>query len=192
MTGQPPPDDVRALWQEQPTEPLAMPVNEIREKAAKFEKKVNRRNRREYFAAAYVVTAAAVYVVMGSNPVVKIACGLMIAGALFVVYHLHSRASARTLPFHVSFEKCLDFYRSELVRQRDLLRSVWWWYIGPLVPGLVVFGWEIADVRSDRMRGDWWIAIMTLMLVSVLGLNWWGARKLQRQIDELDSLRNDR
>ena len=33
---------------------------------------------------------------------------------------------------------CLEFHRSELVRQRDLLRSVWWWYLLPFVPGMLL------------------------------------------------------
>ena len=96
------------------------------------------------------------------------------------------------MPFDATYNTCLDFYRSELVRQRDLLRSIWLWYIGPFVTGFIVFGWGTADMSPDRPQGGWWNAVpMAVIFLVVMGLNWRAARKLQRQVDELDVLRRE-
>jgi len=64
---------------------------------------------------------------------------MTIAGALFVAYQLHRRASSETAPAATEFEQCLGFHRRGLERQRDALENVWSWYLGPLIPGLAVF-----------------------------------------------------
>jgi len=180
---------MRALWQEQPAEPLTMPVNEIRERAAKFEKAIKRRDLNEYLAAAFVVAAFSLCIAIIPNTIVKIGCGLIIAGHLYVSWHMHHRGSARALPFDAAFGSCLSFHRSELVRRRDLLRGVLFWYIGPLIPGYAVFIWGMADMLAGRVQAVIQAAIlMVVVALAVLGLNWWGGRKLQRQIDELDDL----
>jgi hypothetical protein len=181
--------DMRALWQTQPAEPLTRPVNEIRERAAKFEKTIKRRDLKEYLAAAFVVAAFSLCMVIIPNTIVKIGCGLIIAGHLYVSWHLYREGSASTLPFDAVFGTCLSYHRSELMRQRDLLRGVLFWYIGPLIPGYAVFIWGIADMLAGRLQAVIQAAIlMVVVALAVLGLNWWGARKLQRQIDELDDL----
>jgi hypothetical protein len=83
----------------------------------------------------------------------------------------------------------LEFYRRELERQRDLLQSVWLWYLGPLIPGPVVL--MVAKVRiypgQLRLFGLN-LGAFTLFFVLVWMLNQRGARRLQSRIDELDSL----
>jgi Flp pilus assembly protein TadB len=101
------------------------------------------------------------------------------------MWQLHRRARARPLPEALA-GSLMEFHRAELARQRDALRSVWRWYIGPLVPGLVLFlcGRQIEN-------GSWQpaaFAIVALLLAGVVVLNLHAARRLQRQIDKLDQL----
>ena len=81
----------------------------------------------------------------------------------------------------------MHFHRRELVRQRDLLRSVLWWYIGPFVPGLVVFG---SGVTPRRGAGSLLNAMPLSLHVRLGGLwlNRRAAARLDRQIAELDNL----
>jgi hypothetical protein len=72
------------------------------------------------------------------------------AGTLCIVVQIYKRASPVTLPVDLALTASLEFHRRELVRQRDLLRSVWRWYIGPIVPGLVVF---YAGIKPQRGAG---------------------------------------
>ena len=83
-------------------------------------------------------------------------------------------------------------YREELRRQQSALRTVWLWYLGPLVPGLVLFtigmGRLIEHAPGSR-RPMWpFVVVMVAVFAAVWLLNLWGARRLQHQIDELSSL----
>jgi hypothetical protein len=90
------------------------------------------------------------------------------------------------------------FHREQLVRQRDALRSVWLWYLAPLVPGGVLH-W-IAVSQADLARGNVVAALATsavgiLVMVLVFGGIYWlnlkAARNLQAEIDSMDRLNQD-
>jgi len=52
-------------------------------------------------------------------------------------------------------QSCIDFHRSELMRQHDLLATVWSWYLLPFTPGLVVFLIGLTQIAfPDRARGS--------------------------------------
>ena len=91
----------------------------------------------------------------------------------------------------------LEFFKRELERQRDLLQNVGKWYLGPLVPGLVII--TIASARSNPGHLRHFALFLTVyglfvvfLFVYIWKLNHRAARKLQRQIDELDALREPR
>lgn len=187
------PDDVKNLWQGQPVESPQISLTDLHPKARKFEKRVRWRNRREYAGVAIVIASFGYYIGEFPTPVVRIGCGLVIAGALFVVYALHKRGSARPVPAEMAYRTCLDFHRSELQRQRDLLRTVWSWYLLPFVPGLAVF---LTGLAVEQMGGRWRPVIVFALVCAVLftaleRLNRWAARNIQRQIDALSTLEKE-
>jgi Flp pilus assembly protein TadB len=102
------------------------------------------------------------------------------------VYQLYSRASAKTVPADLGLTGSLEFHRRELVRQRDMVESVWSWYLAPFVPGLLVF---IKGVFPKHGPG---FVLALAFHALVFGGIWWlnrrGARRLTRQIAELDNL----
>ena len=80
----------------------------------------------------------------------------------------------------------LDFYRAELVRQRDLSKDRWG-YLLPFVPGvaLALFGGGFEDRPRSQLT-----AIAVFGVVLFLGIAWWNAhtaRSLQNDIDGLDA-----
>jgi len=164
------------------------PHDQIVHKAQEFEKKIRWRNLREYAAAILVIAAFGTYIVIFENPAIRLGSSLIIAAAAYVVWHLHRRGAARDLPAAGGFSACLDFYRAELARQRDLLRSVWLWYVAPFIPGFIVLGLGSAQANPDR-SGSFVNAIsVALVVLVIVWLNRHGARKLQREIDGLDAL----
>ena len=192
MTNDPPPHDMSKVWQNQSVEVVQMSLDEIRRKAHKFENRISRRNRREYIAVAVVIAVCTGRIVISNNLVVNIGGGLLIAGLLYIVYQIHKKGSARTIPSDAAFANGIAFYRSELERQRDLNRQVWSWYIGPLLPVWWLPTWGLAaaneySVRSLMVRGT--VVILVFVVVGVL--NQRAARKLQRQIDALDALEKE-
>jgi len=182
------PDDIRSVWQNQPVENTPMPLEEIRRKAQAFEKRISRRNLREYAGAAIGIAWYTFYIFKFHSLVIRAGSVLVIAGVLYVVVQLYRRASSGNLPADLGVAASIEFHRRELVRQRDLLRSVWRWYIGPIVPGLIVF-----SVGSIPPHSPVWVYFMLFLffLVTLGGIVWLnhrGAIRLDRQIAELDNL----
>jgi len=186
MPNEPLPDDIRDVWQNQPVEVTPMPLEEIRRKARQFEKRIGRRNVREYVGAAIAIAAFTFYIFKFPSPMIRAGSALIIAGMICIAIQIYKRASPGTLPADAPLTESIAFHRSELVRQRDLLRSVLWWYIGPIIPGLVVF-WAGITPR----HGAGWL-VTALPMVCIFALIVWAnhraAIRLERQIAELDSL----
>jgi hypothetical protein len=92
------------------------------------------------------------------------------------------------LPADFGVVASIEFHRRELVRQRDMLRSVWRWYIAPIVPGLAVF-----SAGTLPQHSPWWMfLLLALFFLAIFGgivwLNRRAADRLDRQIAELDNL----
>jgi hypothetical protein len=188
MENELPPENLKSLWQNQSVEPVQMSLEEIRQKAERFQKKIRHRNLREYGAA--VIVFALFGYSMWRNPEMRLACGLILAGTVYVLYQLHTRGAAKTVPESLALGTCIDFHRRELERQRDLSRDIGKWYLLPFVPGLFAF----IAVPLLHLPPDKWIRVLPFTLFCAAGfygiwrLNQRGADRLQRQIDELDSM----
>ena len=127
------------LWQQSSGEPPRFNPEEFRDTIKRFERRIRRRNLGEYAAAALVMGIFACYAWIFPTLLLRAGCGLVIAGTAYVVYQLHGKASARPTPAELGLRNCVDFQRSQLVRQRDALKAVWSWYLLPFVPGMAVF-----------------------------------------------------
>jgi hypothetical protein len=196
------PSSVAGLWQSQPTEPHQIAPEQFHRKMQKFERKIAWRNIREYVAGAFVVVAFGYYAFMFSTLLVRIGCGFLIAGVLYVMCELHRRASAQPASAELAPSSCVEFQRRQLVRQRDALRSVWSWYLLPFIPGMFLFlcglfefAMRIAQAAGKPFHVGAAIASFSLISACVAAvffavwkLNQWAANKLQVQIDELDAL----
>lgn len=193
------------LWQGQPTEPTRMSPEDFRNRMRKFERTIARRNIGEYVASTFVVILFAFYAWKFPTLSLRIGCGLIIAGTLYVVYQLHRRASAKPAPAEWALTSCIEFQRQQMTRQRDALQSVLMWYLLPFLPGMIVFLLGLFQFVMDIARSagrpfPMGIAIasfsfialcITAVFFAVWKLNNWAAKKLQVQIDELDALTKD-
>jgi len=192
MPNEAPPNGIRRLWHDQGEEPVKMSLDEIRRKAQQHRRKILRRNSREYVAAAFVVAVFGYYIWHFHDWFHRIGSVLVIAGAVCVVYQLHRRGSAASAPSDLGLTTGLAFYRQELERQRDLLQSVWRWYLGPFIPGLAVFTLGAAITNPARspyawLFAGWYALVVAIGLLLVARLNQRAAGRLQRQIDELNA-----
>jgi len=171
-----------------------MSLEEIRRRAGRFQRRIWWRNAREYAAVAIVVVVFGYYCKLFPSPVMRAGSVMTIAGALYVAYQFHRRASSEAAPAAAEFEHCLGFHRRGLERQRDALESIWSWYLGPLIPGLAVFiaGTAItAPIGPIRYR-----VLMAVVSSAAVGVAFWlvaqlnrsAARKLQTQIENLQAL----
>ena len=161
-----------------------MDIGELRKKALEFERRVRNRNWREYGAALLVAVACVWMLVAAPRWHVKAGAALSMVGIAAVCWNLYRKGSAEVLPDGAVVSR--DWYRKELERQRDLLRDVWKWYLGPMVPGMVMwFGGGLLE-HPER----WRVTAVTFgigvaVFVVVGRLNTQAARRLDKEINSL-------
>jgi hypothetical protein len=179
-------DDAQALWQSQPRGDAVISLEEIRERARRMERRVARRNLREYAAAPFVLAAYGLTLWAGRSGVVRIGAGLVMAATIFVLYQIRLRGTAASLPADLALRSALEFHRSQLVRQRDLLRSVWSWALLPFVPGmlLMLIGASLARPEWMRLIIAYAISFASLM-IGLHILNRRAAARIQHLLDRL-------
>ena len=189
MTGKP--LDPQTLWQNQPTEYDPMTLADIHRKAHVFEAKVRRRNLMEYVACGLVIVGFSPVLFDRASWMMQAGAGMAIAATLFVAWQLHVRASAGRTP--EAGDALVDFHRQQLIRQRDALRSVGLWYLAPFIPGmaLLMMGrWFQSHAAHRTLAFDHLLILLTsgvtvLVFLAIWLLNLYGAKQLQRRIDEL-------
>lgn len=190
-------NDPRALWQAQAAADTAPTLKEIHMQAEAFQKRIRRRNMIEYIAAA-VVIAGFTPGLFGPSWLMKAGCLEIILAMVFITWQLHRRGSARKAPTDVPGAALLEFHRSELLRQRDAVRTAWLWNVTPLVPGLVLLmlgRWFQFHVQGRSLELDHWIialcsVIVLLMLGVVMLVQRLGKYRLEKRIAELDAMRS--
>src|ERR1035441_9716121 len=123
------PDDVRNLWQCQNVEQTPMTLEQIREMARRYQRKIRLRNAVEYVAIASTSVFFAWTIFLVPNAWMRAGAALCILGGWYVAYQLHRRAWPQTAPVGLALANCMEFYRGELVRQRDFLCGIWRWYL---------------------------------------------------------------
>jgi hypothetical protein len=181
-------DDPRGLWQNQEVEEMKISVEELRAKAAKFQRRMRMRNIREYIAALFVIGVFADFYLRMPYSVPRIAFAMIIAGSMYYMIHLRRWGSSRFLPAEMGRADCLQFHRGELVRQRDLARSAWLWALGPIAPGMALFfAWDIATAPpAQRWHRIASVAASVAIVVAVLWMSRRAARRLDGRIAELN------
>lgn len=167
----------------------------LNERATKFERTVKRRNLVEYAAGALCLIAFGAMSIGGvveGQLVFAAASALCFVCVLVVLWQLQKRGSYEPLRPE---DNCLSHLRDQYDRQYKALRSVPLWYLGPLAVG--VFGFHTAMIAqfamigglSKALEGTWQtIATTAAFFGFVWWLNWFAARKLKKQIDQIDAL----
>ena len=159
-----------------------------------FQRRVRRRNRREYAAAVIVLGAFghSLWVATGPRPLAGVGPALIMAAALYVVYQLSVRGTPRTIPLELSMEETVRFYGAELRQEHNPLRTVWRWYLLPFVPGLLTatLGLLYVDGVGSRVLVMMVISVATFW--SIATLNKQGAQKIQHEITALASFKKER
>jgi uncharacterized membrane protein (DUF485 family) len=178
------PNDPRNLWQDQEVERVTITVDDVRSRAARFERRVHWRNLREYAAGAIVVASLSPHLWRENGWRLAPAL-LLIAGTIYVMFQIYRRGSARPVPAEAGMTASLEFHRRELERQRDALRTVWAWYLLPFLPGFVAMVVATAMDRGINARLIVSGLVFVLVFVVVGCLNAWAARKLDRKIQEV-------
>jgi len=182
---------MQKLWQDQPVEGINMSIQEIHQRAGKFERTIRWRNIREYVGSLVAMGMLGYFFATAHGVVFRTTFGLFIAGLLVVVVQLYRKGRAHSMPAGTDTMTSLRFYRMELERQLNVVSNVWAWYLGPLVPGFVVYTIGLAVTIR---RPEAWIALAVLdavvagMFYVIWRMNMRAARCLRRMIAELNGV----
>ena len=126
----------------------SLSVNDFFREAQQFERQIRQRNRREVLAGMLVILGFGAGLWRGPNLVARVGCALVMAGALFIIYRLRTRAVPGSIPLDVPRAHAVAAYRRELEVQRDLLRTV-----TSLVPSAASSRTCRADARTCARPG---------------------------------------
>lgn len=187
-------DPIRDLWTNQPSESFTMSVEEIRSRATKLQSVVQRRNFREFAVGAVLIVLFSWSTYAAGTLLGKLGSAMIAAGVAFVLWRLYVVARAATKDEMAVTGSWASFYRQELVRQRDALQSIWWWYLGPLIPGMALH-WLAAALKAIESEASFWawtttvlgIAFSVVVFALVGFANKRAAQGLQAEIEALDA-----
>jgi hypothetical protein len=138
------------------------------------------------------------YVFILPHVMQKLGSALIVAAAFYVAWQLHRRASAEP-PERAGAIPIFVFQRRQLARHRDALRGIFYWYMLPFVPGLLILmagsAAERAREASRAVEVTWQECLFVALFGVIFFAVWWFnqriANKLQRHIDEIDALAGD-
>ncbi len=180
-----PEPDIGQMWRQQPRPERTMPLEEIRTKARKFDQKVMQWRSVTTLMFALLIVKVAGEVWVDVDLAERVGDALLLAALLYVVYRFAGFASANTIAATLGQTNCLEHYRAQLLRQREL-SSHGWTFVLPFVPGVgvLVFARALQGRPASQLT-----AMIVLMVVLFVGVIWAIARnrrRLEREIAALD------
>lgn len=187
-------DPFITLWTAQAQDARGLSQEELARRSRLLQRRVLRRDLIEYAAGLFVMVAFGWMAVVIPFWSMRVACAITVLGTGIVMWNLWRRrprddAAALAQDAHA-------YYRAQLVAQRDALGSVASWYIGPTLPGMILFVAAVGHKSVQVMPLAAALAPIALVTVSsaavlwlVLWLNRRAARTLDQQIVALDAER---
>lgn len=134
--------DLGAAWRSEGDESPSfsdVDVARVRARAEAFSGTIRRRNAAELVASLFVLGFSAVIAARSTSRLGVAAAASLASGVVVVVAILLRRGRPNTPPPpDAPTREVLAFHRAELERQATLLAGAWLWYVGPLVPGIVL------------------------------------------------------
>jgi hypothetical protein len=164
-------------------------LDNVHEQARKFRRHVWWRNVRECGAALLVLASNTANLRSSrlESPASWLGPVLGTVGLLFVMYMLVAKARARRVPADLDSRAVLHFHQQEIARQRDLLRTVPYWYLLPLVPGLLAQ----TMAKWHPVSGPIMLVVVGAIFYGIARVNAWGAVWLDGKLAEARALDPD-
>jgi hypothetical protein len=176
--------EILGLWQQQAREEQPLPLD-VRTKAERLDAKT-RRWRVVTAALVVLLLIKGAFEVWIQEGMLERAGDLLLMAALVSAAHQYRKQRLAAPPVALGRTNCVDFYRAELVRQRDLSKDSWGFLL-PFVPGMALV---LLDGGLETRSTSQLIALVASGVGLFLGTAWWNAhtaRRLQNDIDELDA-----
>lgn len=187
-------DPLKALWRSQPTEVPTMPAAYVRHRVTELDKAFRIRNVLEQGACVLALVWCAVVVATAPDVWMQIGVSLLLLGVAYSLFQWRRRVAAQRPQASESASNGIAFYRRELERKRDIHRTLWRWYLLPMMPGaVVVLAWNIFGNPDMRDTPTHWIALTVTAIWIAIFLFYERAKaaECQREIDALASMEKD-
>jgi len=180
------------IWQLQALEAPRVSAAYMRHRASDLARRTQIRRGLNYAIAIpgvlYIAWCCSRYFL--HRPVMVAGLVLILLPLAYVTFRSHRLASAAQVPEDAGVLDSLSFCRRELVRQRDARRGYWRRVLLPVAPGLITllasFVLELNPIPWSLVAIEAIIIVGGPCLTGVFQER--SARRLQREIDALDSL----
>lgn len=191
-------DNLRALWQKQCDSSFSMDTSEIQRKYSRLQAHLRLRK----YSAYVICLGESIFFtwwLIFTSPAVVVRCSfvLIILGLDFVLAQIWLDNRDRQKAFEngaVGHIHCVEFYRSELVRQRNFHSGIWFWSrLLALIPGLLLIStWSAIKLHGTQegSQGAFILIVTVLSAVVAILRNYRIARKHQRQIGAIDTMKS--
>ncbi len=188
-------DDIRAVWQNQFTNARTLDPEKLRNRARQFEAKTRRGVLVNQITAGLIMPIAAVSTfVQDSGLLARVACGMLLVTAAYLIWAFRSFFSALPIPADASAITCATVHKRQLERQRDMNLSAR--SAGPLILPIIVLvnlsrHWP--DAETFIGPEGWGLTIATIV-ASYFAMQLafifaeLQAQRCQREIDELEEM----
>jgi hypothetical protein len=194
MPNESPGRDPKGIWQNQPTEKPTMTLKLIRQRARELHAKT-RSKLLGTLAGPLFVLLFSVFEINGFpllKPVLLPLSTFALIWSLVGLYFLSRGMWSVAIPEDAGLHTGLEFCKRELERQRDLLRRVLVWSLGPVLLAIGTFILVLATIGS-RGRGIFpnaipFLTLITIWIVAYFATRLWQQREVQREIDQLDEI----
>jgi hypothetical protein len=175
--------DIQQLWNSQPREEHVMSIDDVRSKAERFEQKLRRRSIATAVLVAVLIIVEAWQVWRSPELLERVGDLLTVAAFVYVGYRFRGYATAHLMPAGLGLTASIDFYRTQLARQRDFASHPWK-FLAVFIPGvgLSLLGGVLnqAPALSAAFAG-----FGVALFVTTAWVIRRSARRLQDELDEL-------
>jgi hypothetical protein len=185
--------DPKTIWENQPTEPIIMTMDKIRQKARELRAKT-RRQLLGNLAMLLIVVAFSGYGII-HFPVLQPLFAFAIAWGLVGLFFLNRGMWSTAWPGDAGLSTGLEFCRQEIGRLHSLSRRVLVWSFGPVLLAIGAFILALAK-SGEGGRGIFpkampFIAVVIIWVAVFFVVRMREQRRLQREADELDYMENE-
>lgn len=196
MRNEIPGNDLRTIWQSQPTEPTLMTLETIRLKTQELHAKTRRALLRGAAASLLVVGIAAYGFRFSDGPIMRFAFALAIAWSLAGQYFANRGMRSTIMPINAALSTDLRSYAQEVERRRSLSARFFLWSFGPVlfaIGNLVIlianFGIRNRGILVEETLSRMvpFLTLLVIWIVSVFVIRLREQRELQRDIHELSA-----
>jgi hypothetical protein len=190
------PDDVVTLWQAQGSDGFRMSTEEIRKRLDAMNRKLRRRNFDMYLVCSVLMAFFIGWMFVGMNSLQKVGAVLSIFGIGYLAWQIRQSRFRGAAAGQSGDTASLDHFRTELARQRDFHRGATFWSrMIAFAPGLLIFLVGFAQAQQAHPKVvriiHFEIISCVFFIIAAIPLNYWMARRYQRQIDELSRLQEE-